>query len=222
MRRGRLVFLFLVSACAHGRVMPANPYADAGRDCRSAATLLDRGRAATPRMSPQLWRVRACPARAGQLLAGLLRESRITADTAELEANTWLTQYVHDANLLAAGIDVASDRMASEEARWAALRVLLWSKAPGHPISLQAMLEEPSCDPHRCRSTYTGHFFGSGPFPGDTTDWPVFGTVMPAGYVARIDSVAHLLVDDPSTPPPVRRAAGMVLLFPRDRELGGR
>lgn len=222
MWRSTLVVLFTATACAHGRVVPANPYADARRDCRSAAALLDRGREPTPRMSPQLWRVRACPARAGQLLAGLLRESRTTADTAQLEVNTWLTQYVHDANLLASGMDVASDSAASPEARWAALRVLLWSKAPAHPLSLQEMLEPPECDPQRCRSTYTGHFFGSGPFPGDTTDWPVFGTVMPSGYVARIDSVAHLLADDPGTPPAVRRAAGLVLLFPPDRELGSR
>lgn len=221
MWRGRLVFLLLVTACAHRRVVSANPYADARHDCRSATTLLERGQP-TPRMAPPLWRVRACPARAGQFLADLLRKSRATVDTAQLERNTWLTQYVHDANLLAAGLDVAGDRTASQEARWAALRVLLWSKAPAHPISLQAMLEEPECDPRRCRSTYTGHFFSSGPFPGDTTNWPVFGMVMPAGYVARIDSVSRLLADDPGTPPAVRRAAEMVLLFPPGRELGSR
>jgi hypothetical protein len=170
-------------------------------------------------MAPQLWRVRACPARAGEILAQLLRDSRAISDTGRLEAATWLTHYVHDAHLVSAGVDVATDSLATPEARTAALRVLLWSKAPGHRVSFRSMVDGVDCEPPSCRSTYTGHFFGGGPVQGDTTSWPVFGTPMRRDYVTAIDSVARVVEKIPNVPTMVRRAARTVRRFPPDGEL---
>ena len=188
----------------------------------SATTLFAPGREPTPEMAPALWRVRACPARAGEILAAELYDVRTTTDTARLEEATWLTQYVHDAHLVSAAIDVATDNLATSEARIAAIRVLLWSKAPGHLMPLRAMLSGPSCDPRMCFSTYTGHFFGGGPVAGDTIRWPVFGAPMPPRYAATIDSVALATERASAAPDIVRRAAGIVRQFPSDRELTDR
>ena len=221
MLRCALLLLLVVIGCTRGGSPRLNPFAYSARDCRSAAALLAPGREATPHMAPQLWRVRACPIRAGELLAAIVQESRAITDTSVLEARTWLTHYVHDAHLLAAGIEVASDSRAAPEARITAFRVLLWSKAPGHHMSLRAMIEGPNCVPGRCRSSYTGHFY-HGMVVGDTTSWPIFGTPMPPGYVARIDSVARSVESAPSTPRRVRQAAQIVRQFPPDPELNGR
>jgi hypothetical protein len=214
--------LLLLLACIGGRKDRPNAYAVPARDCQSAATLLAPGLEPTPAMAPQLWRVRACPARAGEILAQLLRDSRAISDTGRLESATWLTHFVHDAQLVTAGVDVAGDSLATPEARTAAFRVLLWSKAPGHRVSFRDMLNGVDCEPPWCRSTYTGHFFGGGPTQGDTTSWPVFGTPMPRNYVTVIDSVARVVEDFPSVPAMVRRAAQTVRRFPPDAELKGR
>jgi hypothetical protein len=221
MRRLVPLALFLALACAGRKVRP-NAYALPERDCQSDATLLAAGPEPTPEMAPQLWRVRACPARAGEILAGLLRDSRAIADTGRLEAATWLTHYVHDAHLFTAGVDVAGDSLATPEARTAAFRVLLWSKAPGHLVSLRTMVDGPDCEPGWCRSSYTGHFYGGGPMLGDSISWPVFGTPMPRNYATTIDSVARVVEGAPYVPPMVRRAAQTVRRFPPDRELKGR
>jgi hypothetical protein len=221
--RARCFLVLLVTvACTSGHARNINPYADAERDCRSATTLLAPAREPTPHMAPALWRLRVCPARAGELLAAVLLNSRTIADTGQLEARTWLTHYLHDARLLAAGAEVATDSLATPEARLAALRILLWSKAPGHLVPMRTMVERPGCDPRRCRSTYTGHFYGGGPIAGDTTSWPVFGTPMPAQYVTKIDSIARLVEIAPGTPMVVQRAARVVRQFPPDPELKGR
>src|SRR5690554_1650550 len=106
MRRLVSPALCLTLACACNRMVSPNAYAIPGRDCHSAATLLAPGRQPTPEMAPQLWRVRACPARAGEILARLLRDSRGVADTGRLEAVTWLAHYVHDGRLVTAGAEV--------------------------------------------------------------------------------------------------------------------
>lgn len=199
-----------------------NAYAVPERDCQSSATLLAPGREPTPEMAPQLWRVRACPARAGEILARLVRESRTIADTGRLEAATWLTHYVHDAHLVAAGVDVAGDSLATPEARTAAFRVLLWSKAPGHLMSLRTMVDGAHCEPGWCRSSYTSHYYSGGPLRGDSTRWPVFGTPMPRNYVTTIDSLARAVEGAANVPAMVRRAAQTVRRFPPDRELKGR
>jgi len=217
MKLRSFIILAGVGACAR-----PHQYADSARDCQSAATLFAPGREPTPEMAPALWRVRACPARAAEILANALRDSRTVTDTARLEAATWLTQYVHDAHLVTAGIEVATDSLAAPEARIAAFRTLLWSKAPGHFVPLHAMVTGPSCDPRRCHSTYTGHFYGGGPVLGDTIRWPVFGTPMSARYAATIDSAAAGVEQAAGTPGMVRRAASVVRQFPSDRELGGR
>lgn len=217
-----VIVLLVAIACAHPQRSAANAYADPERDCQSAATLLGPGDGPTPQMAPALWRVRACPTQAGEILAALLRSVRTVSDTSALDDATWLTQYVHDAHILAAGLDVAVDSAAAPEARVAALRALLWSKAPGHLLPLRLMIVPPSCDPRSCSSTFTGHFYGGGPVLGDTTRWPVFGAPMPNDYATRIDSVAIVLERRPATPEPVRRAAQLVRGFPRDRELADR
>jgi hypothetical protein len=204
-------------ACASGVTAGGNAYADPERDCQSAATLLARGSTPTP-----LWRLRACPARAGELLAQLLRDSRVVTDSARLEEATWLTQYVHDAHLVAAGVEVSADSQATPEARVAALRVLLWSKAPGHHVSLRTIIDGPVCIPPRCRSTFTSHFYRGGPVRGDTTTWPVFGMPMPRTYVGTIDSVASFIEASPNAPVMVQRAARTVNRFPPDPEMMGR
>ena len=173
-------------------------------------------------MAPLLWRVRACPDRAGGLLAAALLAARAEADTGRLEALTWLARYVHDARLLAAGLAVAGDTLATPPARVAALRVLLWSKAPGHGLPLRHMVEGPSCAPPGCRSSATDHYYGAGPGAGDSMRWPVFGAPMPAGYAATIDSAARAVADVPGTPASVRAAARVVRRFPQDSELTGR
>jgi hypothetical protein len=223
MRRTRFTCLgLLLAACTGRRTAGTNSYADVDRDCRSAATLLAPGGGFSPHMAPPLWRVRACPARAGEILAVVVQETRSVADTGRLEAATWLAQYVHDARILAAGIAVATDSGAAPEARVAALRVLLWAKAPGHLVPLHAMVSGPPCRPPRCVSSYTGHFYRAGPIAGDTTTWPVFGTPMPPAYVAQIDSVASLIEGSSTAPPIVRQAARVTRAFPPDRELEGR
>jgi hypothetical protein len=211
--------LVALLACAARQPSAASPYADPERDCQSTQTLLAPGRGPTPQMAPALWRVRACPARAGELLAHALESTRLVSDSGQLEAATWLTQYVHDARILSSGIAVAADTAATPEARVAALRVLLWAKAPGHLVSLQAMSSGPQCIPPMCRSSYTGHFYNGGPTMVDTVVWPVVGIPMPPGYTSRIDSVAREIASSPSTPGLVRAAARVVIDFPPDREL---
>lgn len=200
----------------------ASAYADPRVDCRSLETLLAPGPGSTPAMAPALWRVRACPARAGAILATALRASQQERDTSVLEDRTWLTQFVHDAALLAAGVGVATDTLATSEARVAAFRVLLWSKAPGHLVPLRAMTEGLSCIPPRCYDSYTGHFYRGGPTAADTAAWPVVGRAMPHGYVEQIDSVAAAVASAPGTSAAVRRAAQLTAAMPADRELAGR
>lgn len=216
-----MLALVLAAACVAGRTT-ANPYADPERDCQSFETLTAPSRQGTPFMSPPLWRVRACPERAGTILAGVLLASRSLTDPNDLDRRTFLAQYVHDARLLDAGITVAADTSATPEVRMAAFRVLLWSKAPGHNVPLARMSEGTSCMPLACVSSYTGHFYHGGPFAGDTTSWPVFGVPMPAGYVARIDSVASLVEQAQSSPETLRRVALLVRRWPPDEQLKGR
>jgi hypothetical protein len=218
----RCFILIIAAACAHGQPNSIHPFADSVRDCQSLATLLAPEREPTPSMAPALWRVRACPVRAGEILATELRNSRNEADTSRLEQATWLTQYVHDAHVLSAALAVAADPLASAEARVFALRALIWSKAPGHPVTLQTMRTGPSCDPRQCYSTYAGHFYGGGPILGDTIRWPVFGAPMPIGYGNVIDSTALVVERSQGVPEVVRRAATIVRQFPQDRELAGR
>jgi hypothetical protein len=165
-------------------------------------------------MAPPLWRVRACPTTAGIHLAALLDTSRTLSDTSELEHRTWLSQYVHDGEILRTALAVAGDGSAHQAARVAALRTLIWMKSPGHHITLHQMTSMPSCPPERCTSTYEGHFYGGGPMLGDTTTWPVYGTPMPPRYPLLIDSLAHALIAEPRAPQVVRQAAALVVRYP--------
>ncbi len=131
-------------------------------------------------------------------------------------------QYLHDAQLLAAGIDVAMDTLAAPEARIAALRVMLWSRAPGHRVSLRDMYDGDACGSRPCGSSYTSHFYGHGPFANDTASSLTFGEPMPQGYVERIDSVAQRIADRSGTPDMVLRATRVVRRYPTDRQLRGR
>lgn len=173
----------------------------------------------TPQMSPALWRVRACPDRAGELIADTMRAARNATGLRELDDVTFLTQYVHDRHIVDAAVEVAQADSASTEARIAALRALVWAKAPGHPIPLRTMASGPPCVPRSCFSTYTGHYYGPGPIAGDTMQWPVLGEQTADDYVQRIDSVAAALVDDATVPSDVRAAPRTVLRFPQDRQL---
>ena len=210
-----------VTACQSAQ--PATPFASARQDCRSAETLLRPSPTGTPSMSPPLWRVRACPERAGLLLAKLLDTTRQVSDTAEVQRRTWLTQYVHDARITGMAMDVSTDAGATVPARLAAVRALIWSKSPGHMLPMVVMYARPSCLPSFCSSTYEGHFYGPGMIPtSPPTPWPVFGAPMRPGYAARIDSVLRQLLLAEATPPAVRGAAEWALVYPPSQRLGGR
>lgn len=172
-------------------------------------------------MAPALWRLRACPAAAGRALAAALRALRTSGDTAALERATWLAHDLHDGALYDAAREVAADASATPWARVAALRVLLWTKAPSHYVSLPRLLERPVCG--GCASTYTMHYYNGGPLAGPRYRWPVFGRELPAGYVARIDALAASLAVDPAGPAMVRAAAAYLTSVPAEtRELRGR
>jgi hypothetical protein len=219
----------LLSACHLPRNSPVrqdvgHPYASAATDCRSAEALLRPSDQGTPIMSQRLWRLRACPARAGMLLAEVMDSSRQVSDTGELHRRTWPTQYVHDSLILAAAMNVASDGGATVPARLAALRTLIWQKTPGHMLTMAMMMTTPGCIPSSCASTYEGHFYGPSWLQGptrDTTSWPVFGAIMPTGYADRIDSLLTTLGASGSDST-LRRAAGVALRFPPARRLNGR
>jgi hypothetical protein len=195
---------------------------DPARECQTAAQLRAPSDVGGPHMSRTLWRVHQCPEQAGALIAELLSDTRLEQDTTAVQQATSLTQYVHDARVLAAALALATDSAATIPARLGALRALLWAKAPGHPYySLSALTAPPECVRPRCLSSYTSHFYRGGPVAGDTTRWPVFGRPMPDRYVDRIDSAAARIEHDSSTPESLRTAARHVRLFPADPELAG-
>ena len=220
----RFIGLTLASALITGSVSacrtapapnPRNPYASEAVDCRSAATLLRRGTAPTPVMAPPLWRVRACPERAAELLAALLDSSRQIADTSELDRRTWLAQYVHDARITRVALLVADDEAAQPVARVAAVRILVWMKSPGQRLSIQSIVAGPSCMPPLCYSTYEGHFFGPDPYSMDSASvWPVVGRVMEDTYAERIDSALSSVAARPTTVAVVRKACEVAMQFP--------
>jgi hypothetical protein len=90
-------------------------------------------------MIPPLWRVRACPSRAGELIAQAIQTSAVQRDTARLERSTFLAQYVHDRRIIEAAAPVAVSNDATPESRIASLRVLTWAKAPGHLLSFTSV-----------------------------------------------------------------------------------
>lgn len=173
-------------------------------------------------MAPSLWRLQACPGRAGIALAQVLVSHRLTNDTAILERATSLGHYLHDASLYLAASRIASDTGAAEWARVAALRDLLWTKAPGHPLGLRSMLGPPECPRGSlCYSSYTGHYFcGCG--YGTTPPFPAYGAPLPRGYRLAIDSLATRLASDANAPLVVRKASEIVMFQRPDRELGER
>lgn len=208
----------LLSACHQGGPTFRNAYASAEVDCRSAATILRRSAQGTPQMAPPLWRIRACPERAGVLIAMLLDTSRHVADTAELEHRTWLTQHLHDSRILEAALRVAGDATAQPMARVAAIRTLIWQKSPGQFLPFRQMISNRHCFPPGCKSTYEGHFYG----PINTTDAtgsPVFGRRPFDSYAIRIDSILISIAREPGTDALVRGAAEAALRFPMAEEL---
>jgi hypothetical protein len=216
-----------VAACArpaaHGNLAAGMPFPiDTVADCRTLERIESSTSGPSPNMAPSLWRIQACPGRAGVALARVLLSHRLTNDTTILESATSLAHYVHDASLFNAASRIAVDTGAAEWARVAALRMLLWTKAPGHHLTLQRMLGPPECPPpSRCTSSYTGHYFcGCG--YGTTPPFPAFGAPLPEGYRLAIDSPAVRLVRDTTAPFVVRRASEIVLLQRPDVELGER
>jgi hypothetical protein len=196
---------------------------DPARECQTAAQLYASSEHGGPYMSRTLWRVHECPQEAGRIVAELLTATRLERDTAVVQRQTSLAQYVHDARVLEAALVLAVDSTATVAARLGALRALLWAKAPGHSYhALSFLLEPPKCVPPRCTSSYTGHFYGPGPVAGDTIRWPAFGLPMPAGYVGQIDRVATSIYHDSLAPDDLRDAAKHVAAFPPDAELWGR
>ena len=193
------------------------------RECQTAAQLRAPSDAGGPHMSRTLWRIHECPEQAGAIVAELMISARSEQDTAAVQAATSLAQYVHDARVLAAALAVALDSGATLAARLGALRALLWAKAPGHPYySLSTLVAPPACVRPRCFSSYTSHFYHGGPVAGDTTRWPAFGRLMPAGYVTQIDSAAAHVENDGRSPESLRHAARHVRMFPPDPEVEGR
>ncbi len=221
MRRCYPFVVVLLAGCAGSRAHTANIDGAATTACEAAATILISGPDSTSSLAARRL-IRACPVRAGELLAPFLRESRAMTNLDQLDVRTRSMQYLHDAQLLAAGIEVATDTLAAPEARVAALRVMLWTKAPGHAVTMRDMIGSDGCGSRACLSSYTNHFFGRGPFAGDTTSSLTFGEPMSPGYVAQIDSVAQLVAIFRSNPDIVQRAARVVLRYPTDDQLGGR
>jgi hypothetical protein len=216
-----------VAACAptpsHGNLASGMPFPiDTVADCQTLERIESGTSGPSPNMAPSLWRIQACPGRAGIMLARVLVSHRLTNDTSILEPATSLAHYLHDASLYEAASRIAVDTGAAEWARVAALRDLLWTKAPGHHLTLQRMLGPPECPPpSRCTSSYTGHYFcGCG--YGTTPPFPAFGAPLPEGYRLAIDSLAARLAHDAAAPVVVRRASEIVLLQRPDNELGER
>ena len=139
-------------------------------------------------MARPLWRLRACPERAGAALGQTIEAMGSLSDTVELERRTWLTHYVVDDRIIAAALAVAGAPTTSPEARIYALRTLTWQKAPGHPLTVWGLTDRPP--PARGlspSSSYTNHYYtdlgyGSGEHP-----WPVLGKLPDEDYVARMD-----------------------------------
>lgn len=215
----KITYIFLVGLVIGCAPRAAHePYANAERDCTSFDALVRRGEGA-PHMIPPLWRVRACPSRAGELIAQAILTSAAQSDVVVLERSTFLAQYVHDRRIIDAAAQVAVSNASTPESRIASLRVLTWAKAPGHLLSFTSMVAGPRCVPPECASTYTGHFYGPGPFAAPTIAWPVIGEAADDSYVAGINATALAIVADETAPSEVRNAARTVLLYPQDRQL---
>jgi hypothetical protein len=222
-----LLLIMSLSACVRSPVpsnlAPGMPFPiDTVADCQTLERIESRGSGPSPNMAPSLWRIQACPGRAGIALAQVLVSHRLTNDTSILEAATSLGHYLHDASLYLAASRIAADTGAAEWARVAALRDLLWTKAPGHHMTLEQMLGPPACPRgHYCTSSYTGHYFcGCG--YGTTPPFPAYGAPLPRGYRLAIHSLATRLASDANAPLIVRQAAEIVVLQRPDGELGER
>jgi hypothetical protein len=128
-----------------------------------------------------------------------------------IEETVVVMRYIHDVRIMEEALDLAVDTTAAEPARIAALLTMLWTKAPGHRLSVHDMVVAPTCVPPACASTATMHFYNGGPFAGGDK-WPVIGVAPVEGYVARIDSVAAWVADR-SRSLAVLAAARTVILF---------
>jgi hypothetical protein len=84
---------------------------DPARECQTAAQLYASSEHGGPYMSRTLWRVHECPQEAGRIVAELLTATRLERDTAVVQRQTSLAQYVH------AVITIPSRRTISEMRR---------------------------------------------------------------------------------------------------------
>jgi hypothetical protein len=163
-------------------------------DCRLAAQVISTGQP-LPRREWALAVIQGCR-EGGPALARAMRESRLSSDTAYLNALTWPAIRLRDGEIFQAAMQVAADRGASTQARVFAIRTLMWSMYPGGGIDYADLADLVQGRPRSC--------FGHGP---STHTSVTQGAALPVDFVARAKELAKTLDHDPTEPLPVRRAA---------------
>jgi len=218
--RAVLFVTVLWGACSHAppsgslSISPVVP----GQECQTLDQLLGPSEP-QPYMARPLWRVRACPLEAGAALSAAIRAMGPVADTVELERRTWLTHYIVDERIIAAGLDVVSNEANHPEARIYALRTLIWQKAAGQLLTIRALTEAaPRPGLLSISSSYTNHYYtdlgyGTGEYPS-----PVLGLLPEEGYVDEMNRV--VAETDPSPlDERLSNARAWFLWYDQDRQL---
>jgi len=188
--------LLVLAACAP-RLVAAQERPDSvhhRNDCRLAAQVISTGRP-LPRREWALEVIQNCR-EGGSALAGAMRESRLSSDTAHLNALTWPAIRLRDGEIFQAAMQIAADRGASTQARVFAIRTLMWSMYPGGGLEYADLADLVQGRPRNC--------FGHGP---STHTIVTQGTPLPADYVARAKALARALDHDATETLAVRRAA---------------
>jgi hypothetical protein len=147
-------------------------------------------------------RAQQAPAEEGAAVAAALRAHRASNDTLLLDSISRPAIALRDGQIFEAPIEIAGGGSASVEARVFALRTLITIRYPG-------ML------PEYGDLTGTPERPGTCSGPGPATHWTFRrGVPVPANFNERIAELTTRLIENDSTPFPVRRAAGCAATYP--------
>lgn len=172
-----------------------------------------------PAAARPLKRVHACRDIAGAAIANELRRLSGSRDTSALQRAAWLVQYLHDAQVYSAALDIAGDSASSPEARVTALWVLAMTLRPSENRALATFFHEPEPEQRALYvgCTCTGHYYYG--YTTDSLTWPAVSRLVPADFVGQIETLVERLEASPSEPLPVRWAAERVRRMTPEREL---
>ena len=204
MKRARAVAfaagLVGVAACAPATMTAqANPDSIHHRnDCRRAEQVLSTGHPA-PHEEWALGVVWNCRD-AGPALAAALTAARTSADTAYLHALTAPFIQLRDGHVFEAALSVAGDRAASQPARVAAIRTLMYAVRPGGYVD-PAALPNPS----------TVNCFGM-PSPHSEV---LNGAPLPSDYLAQVRALMWQIQNDTSEAAGIRHSANCAMFLVR-------